>query len=239
MATLTIDTAVEDGDTITAQTLHDMIENATIGNLNSSDLIGDELWCISDASPPNVGAGERFWWDTNHGKGQVLRVYAQPWNIWLAVGPDRYEIPLRNDSGDTLARGALCFAAGTASALTTVTGPTLTFVGFAQDTTASGAWAAVCPFGIGYVAWTTGATNPSNDVRGEGFSSINVEAGKVTSWSESTHIGDGTGAPIRGLIYGVLCENTSAALPVATVVDRGLRAKIWGPKLTTQPGEPR
>jgi len=236
MATLNLASAdeLDATDTVTSQSLHDMIENATLDGLASADLQPGTLVLQVSPTAPDDTAGERFWWDSTRIDGQVFRVFAEPWNIWLAVGPDRIELPFRNDSGDTLHRGALCLVAPGASAITIATGPTFSMVGFAQDTTASGSWAAVCTQGIGFVAWTSGTTNPSADIRGQELQAVNVRAGYVTAISSSDLAADqlAGGAHIWGLCFGFLTENTSDPdLPVATVNARGLRARIWGPKL--------
>jgi hypothetical protein len=237
MASLTTGVTIADGDTVTATTLHQMIEDATFSTLTSSDLgASGANWLRAQSATPSVAAGDYFWWDTDHQTGQVFRVYDTDKKIWLAAGPDTFEYPARNFSGGTLPKGALCFTASSASniAITTVTGPTLTFAGFAQDTAASGAWVGICPFGIGFVAWSSGATSGSSPSRGECFSNINCEGGKVTgAWGGATHIGAPSGQ-VHGLIYGLFLESYHADTGIA----HGLRAKIWGPKFTYQPNEP-
>lgn len=237
MATLTTGVTIADGDTVTATVLHNMIENASYGTITSDDLaVASAKWLRAQTATPSVAAGDYFWWDTDHHKGQVFRVYDAAKAVWCEAGPDTFSYPARNMSGGALAKGALCYVASSASEIriTTVTGPTLSFAGFAQDSAASGAWVPICPFGIGFVAWSSGATSGSAPSRGEVFSSINCAAGVVTgAWGGSTHIGAPSGQ-VNGIVYGVFLESYHAD----TGVLHGLRSKIWGPKFTFQPNEP-
>jgi hypothetical protein len=219
MADVNLTAPVTDGDTVTAQTLHDMIETATFGNLTGADLSDNATLCVAQASPPSPSE-YAYWWDT-HEYDPVMRVYSTDHQIWLACGPDRFEYPLQNWSGGAIAKGALAIPAG-ANKFTIATGPTLNFAGFAQDSAASGAWAPIACCGIGWVAVDPDASFASLEV----FTALGAAAGKVrtANWNTAS---TATNAIALGMaIDGLTNGWTGVSL-------HGLRAVIWGPKMNT------
>lgn len=215
----------QDGDTCTSQSLHDLIENAGLSNITSGDLVtGTELIFVSASAPS--ATQWKYWYDNHELTGGLLRVWAEPFNLWLAVGPDRFEIPLQNRSGAMLHMGALVIAASSASSVGTATGPTLNAVGFLQATTASGAHGPVAVGGIGFVAFSTAATH---------ITTIHFEKPFVTEWSPAGYISplNVSAAPnVTTPAFGFFLET---AVNRPDFAPTGLRALIWGPKIMTPP----
>lgn len=230
MATLTTGVTLSDGDTVTSQTLHNMIEDATISNIAASDVSGGELCQVqSDAPDPDNG---HFWWDTNYVTGQVLRVYAAPWNCWIAVGPDRFSIPMINGQGQTLRKGALVYCSA-ASTIAAGTGVTLNAVGFTQDTAASGAAVEVAVLGYAFVSYGTAVSTASNvnraALKGEAFTSVGMPAGQVGMYGPAQALISG-GDNANHIIHGVFLEQVESSNE-ETLRRRGYRAFLFGPKL--------
>lgn len=149
--TVTTGQVISAGDTVTAQTLHDMVENATVTGITGGDGSGQEVFLVAQAAAPNP-TNNPFWYDTSNAQDHVGKVYALPWNAWITFGPDRVEIPLLNFSGGTIHKGALVVASG-ASSFGVASGPSANVLGFTQDTAVSGAAVGVGIFGICWVAW--------------------------------------------------------------------------------------
>lgn len=236
MATLTTGQTLSDGDTVTSQTLHDMLENATIGSLNADDMAGGtHVLTIADTTPPDPNDG-KFFWDSNFYLGQVFQVYAQPWNIWVTVGPDRLEIPFRNDSGGMLFRGALVSPSkSAASACLHSSNPSLSVIGFTQATAASGAYVPVAISGIGWVAYGSAVSSASNVPRSanraEAFTAQGMPAGRVGMYGTGQNSVAGAGNVAKHYVYGMFLaadEDLGDAFEPNTY---GYRALIWGPKL--------
>lgn len=193
-----------------------MIETSTLTNLTGADLAAGAQLIASQISPPNPSEF-RFWWSTRY-EDQLLRVFAAPWNIWIAVGPDRFEVPFRNDSGDTLRKGALVIPAG-ASAFSIATGPSINVIGFLQETTASGAFGPVASCGVGFVSAEVTTTAQS----GKALSSRNAIAGSVMA------DGGDSSSNASGPIYAALIDDATGG-GWTGVTEHGFRAILWGPK---------
>jgi hypothetical protein len=219
MADVNLTSPVTDGDTVTAQTLHDLIETATISGLTAADLSNQAQVVFADGTAPDASLYS-FWWDTNHWD-PVLRVYARPFNIWLAVGPDRFEVPLM--AAEPIFKGAVLVSAG-ASLVGIATGPTLNVVGFAQDTAASGAYVPVASCGIGFVAADADAGFASLEV----FTAVGAAAGKVVT----ANYGAASGAT-NVVALGMLLDSAIAGQSWTGVTLHGFRAFLWGPKNKT------
>lgn len=217
MADVNLNAPVTDGDTVTAQTLHDMIETVTFQNLTGADLSDNATLCVAQGSSPNPSE-YRFWWDTRQ-FDPVMRVWHDEYNVWLAAGPDRFEYPLQNWSGETQPMGALVIPAGTKK-FTVASSPSLNYAGFLQNTCASGAWGAICCMGFGFVAADSDAGFASNEV----FTALGAAAGKVrtANWNAAS-------SATNAIALGVSIDGLNN--PWSGVSLYGLRAWIWGPKM--------
>lgn len=152
--TITTDTVV------TAQTLHNLIETCTVSGLAPTDLLGSYAGVAYQATAPNPTVNP--YWFCSDQRDPVLRVWAAPFNIWLTVGPDRFEIPFRNGSATTINWGALVSPAGP-SEFSLASNPSLNALGFLQGYPAStcvspGDWGAICSVGIGWCLFASTAS---------------------------------------------------------------------------------
>jgi len=90
---LTPGVTIEPGDTVTRQTLWDLVANAIGSTVQASDLSATTLTLVSDTSPP-VAAPGKIWYDKND---KVAKVFVDELDgtgvsVWTAIGPDRFEI---------------------------------------------------------------------------------------------------------------------------------------------------
>lgn len=221
MASLSLDTPVADGNTVTAQTLHDLIENATVSGLSGGDLSAQSQVIVTKATAPDP-ADFPVWYDSAY-RRRVLRFWHSGASCWITVGPDRLEIPLRNDSGGTLRRGAQVVAAG-ASAMTIDTRPSINALGFTQDTAASGAYVGVAYVGIGYISAVTNASATGNQLKGYLVHNFGSLPGDV-SYNVP---GNSTSGPDR-VYYGISIDRLNGGGDYDHA--DGFRAMIRGPKV--------
>lgn len=228
VATLVPGLTVEEGDTVTTSTLHSMIEDATIEGLDSSILTGGGALMEVSATPPDPDEN-KFWWDSRYVVGGVARVYAAPWNVWVTFGPDRMEVPFKNNSGQALEMGSMVIPDSAASAITIATGASMNVVGFLQNTCASGAIAVVASMGIGFVRWGTAVTNHAAGNTGELIRNRWNNAGEVNNSGQWNTADDAF-----GMFYGCLIEGNTGDRTTDSegedLVTTGYRALLWGPK---------
>lgn len=158
MASLLRGTTITATTTVTATTLHNLIELATLSGLAGSDVSGGGVYFTSaQTATPNPSLSP-FWLDTEP-TDPLFRVFAAPWNIWLAAGPDRFEIPLRNGSGTLCAWGCLVVPSGPSEfTLPGASGASLNAIGFLQSDTAAGSVGAVATMGIGWALYASAAS---------------------------------------------------------------------------------
>lgn len=218
MATLNVDTSIQDGDTVTAATLHSLIEDASVDGLVGSDFAPGSNLLVAQSTAPDPSE-YAFWFDTRYIEGQVVRVYAAPWNIWLTIGPGRFEVPFQ--AVEPFRSGSLVVHSSGPSQCGIATGASINVLGFAQDTAASGAWIPICPCGLGWVAWASGTTD-SGAVRNAALITRWNPAGTVSTPGGYNTAGGG-GVPLPELAFGFLLDNTVEK-------SLGRYAIIWGPK---------
>lgn len=216
--TITLGDPISAGDTVTAQTLHNLIETASISGLTGSDLSGQSVLLRVAGSAPNP-TNFPFWFEDS-AKDRVFRVFASPWDTWLTAGPDRFEIALKNGSATTQPKGALVVASGL-SEFTVATNPSRTVLGLLQATTPTGTNGPVCIYGICWAAWASAHSGFHNvPSAGEHLVAHHVPAGLLSSnesanptdpffgiWIEDSGtsefiLGDGSGAAGRCLFFG-------------------------------------
>jgi hypothetical protein len=217
MATLTVDNRIVDGDTVTATTLHNLIEDATIDGLVGSDFSGAATLLVAQATAPDPSEFP-FWFDTTY-TGQNVRVYAAPWNIWVTVGPERFEVPFK--ATQDFASGALVTVTG-ASECGPATGVSVNALGFAQDTGVSGSWVPIAACGIGWVFVASGSTDSGSFGQQCLIAQHNPGDGSVSTPGGFNSAGGG-GNPLTELAFGYLLDNT-------VTKPRGRLAMLWGPK---------
>lgn len=225
MAQLFRGTTVASDTTVTAQTLHNLIENALVSGIGASDLIAGTHFIFVGTTQPNP-SNFPLWYNPDP-EDPVLRCYAPPFNIFLAVGPDRFEIPLLNSAATTVAMGCLVAANG-ASDFILATSPSLNAIGFAQATIAAGAWGPVCTYGIGYVLHISSpscGTQTQGPTAGDGLRAYGCPAGGVYGNS----IGSDGGS---GPFFGMFLESNRSG---ASGSFSRFRSMIWGPRLTIAP----
>lgn len=220
MAVMTRGTTVTSTTTVTAQTLHDLIELAQVGTVVPSDIEGGTTQLIrSQAGEPNASIYP-FWYSTDP-VDPIFRVYARPWNIWLAVGPHRIEVPLLNGSATSLRMGTLVVAHTSPSTFTIGTNPSLNAIGFLQASTASGAYGPVAIKGIGWGLWCSAVSAHFADPRaGHMVGARNVLAGTVMTMTQVN-----TGSAMSGPLFGVSLERSRSGF--SGTFER-FRMLIWG-----------
>jgi len=225
MANLTKGTTISIDTLVTSQTLHNLIENALLSNIGPSDLIAGTHFISVGTATPNPSAYP--FWFSNDPEDPIVRVFALPWGIWCAIGPDRYELPLRNNSGVVVPKGALVVA-DSSSSFNIATSPSLNALGFLQATTVTGAYGPVAVCGIG---WTLHTSSPSLGGAGQaptpasGLKAFGCLAGGVAGLG----IGGNGGS---GPLFGMWLEGNRSG---ASGHGSAFRASIWGPKLTVGP----
>jgi len=159
MASLQRGITIAPTTTVTATTLHTLIENATLVGLSGSDVTGGGIFfTAAQAATPNPSLSP-FWFDPT-AEDPIYRVFAAPWNIWLAAGPDRFEIPLRNASGTECAWGCLVVASGASEfTLPGASGASLNAIGFLQADTPASAYGPVATMGVGWALYASAASH--------------------------------------------------------------------------------
>lgn len=92
---LTPGTSINSGDTVTRQTIFDLVAEAAIdGVVLEADLSSDVNQHASASNPPSSPGPGSTWWDKAN---QVLRVWHDEIentgvSLWLAIGPDVFEV---------------------------------------------------------------------------------------------------------------------------------------------------
>ena len=92
---LTPGVTINRGDSVTRQTIYDLLNLALGGTVAASDLTNEVLTLASQSSPPTPGPG-LVWWDRTD---QLMKVYVDVvdgtgCSLWTAFGPDRFDIPM-------------------------------------------------------------------------------------------------------------------------------------------------
>lgn len=211
-------------DVVTAQDLHDLLDTASLLDASLGDVSpGLHSIYAGDATPnPSLYP---FWFST--GSDPVFRVWARPWNCWVAIGPDRFEIPLRNGFGADVPRGYLVVASA-ASEFSIATSPSLNALGFAQADIPAGAYGPIASVGVAWVCHSSGASlSLSESNTNDGYS-------VATGYAESPQPA-GTARCFKfpnnqvptafsGPLWGTWLNNS-------TNVSETVLAKLWGPRL--------
>lgn len=219
MAVLTRGTTITATTTVTAQTLHDLIELAQPNAVVPSDIEGGQTQLIRTQLTAPDASVYPFWY-CNDPEDPMFRVYAYPWNIWVGVGPHRIEVPLLNGAATSLRMGALVVAHSSPSTFTIGTTPSLNAIGFLQATTASGAAGPVAIKGIGYGLWCSAVSGHFAALRAsQVVASRNVLAGCINGYSFAQ------GSAMSGPNFGVFLERDRSGL--SNTFERA-RILIWG-----------
>jgi len=223
MANLNSGRPIGANTTVTSQTLHDLIENATLSNLSGGDISGGGIFFVqAQQSTPNPSIASPFWFKTDP-EDPIFRVYAAPFGTWLAVGPDRFEFALRNGSGTDALKGCFVVASTAPSEFTIASGVTINGIGFTQDLIPAGAYGPVACCGIGYALYSS-ASSGSNDRYQNQDVLINRNCPPGTMAGLNIDGNDGSGP-----MYGVWLESSRSG---ASGINTPRRALLWSPKLT-------
>jgi len=219
MASLSHGVSLDYSSTVYASTLHALIESAVVANVSASDLIGGTHFISVGLTAPNP-TNYPIWFSSDPAD-PVLRVWSPPFDIWLAAGPDRMEIPLKNASGGAVHKGALvCISSF--SQFTVATHPSLNACGILQDTSASGAWSPVMIYGIGWASFQSSFSGVGGNnacIAGYYMQAFGNRAGHCHGVASAN---DGSAG--SGIVYGIWLETRST---------NGLaRCLFWGPKAT-------
>lgn len=221
MAQLFKGTTITETVTVTSQTLHDLIELATIGQVTPGDIDGAVQFIFTQQGTAPNHSIYPFWFDNNP-QDPMLRVFAKPWDIWVGVGPHRLEIPLQNAAATDLAFGTLVVAHPGASQFTIGSSPSLNALGFLQSSAASGAWAPVCYFGIGWGLWCSAVSGAYRaPTAGDLIHSRNVPAGCMMGTAPPL------GSAASETFFGSLLDTARSG---TTLSFSPLRLMIWGPR---------
>ena len=218
MAVLSKGYTFQNTSTVTAGTLHSLVESALISGIKASDVaLGTHFVSVGTATP-NPSAYP-FWYSLDP-LDPVFRVYwSSPYDVWTAVGPDRMEVPLRADQ--TIPLGALVCSSAP-STCTLMTSPSFAAVGFCQSTTASGSWAPIAMYGIGWVLFQSSASagggGDSAPTAGAGIRAYGCPAGGC--YAQGTGSNGGSGP-----FFGMWLEGQRSGASGSNVA---YRAPIWG-----------
>lgn len=224
MAVLSRGTTITPTTTVTAQTLHDLIELAQVGTVLVTDLAGDVQLIKIQTTAPNP-TQYPFWYDPRL-EDPIFRVFASPWNCWVAVGPHRIEVPMINAAATDLRMGALVVSHTAASSFSIGSTPSLNAIGFIQSSCPSGGTVGVAITGIGYAMWACGFSNSRFPVPGDWVHGRHVQAGCVNAVVGITPHSNWSGSN-----YGVFMESTHSG----NTFTFGLyRVAIWGGRVSHQ-----
>jgi hypothetical protein len=213
MATLVTGLTINIGDVVASQSLHDMIEGATIAGLGSDDLLPGSQFLIAAGATPDP-ASFKFWYDASSYTDPVVRVFHPGASIWLAWGPDRVEIPLI--AAEPIFLGAQLVSAGPSLAGLATSGASFSPVGFAQASAASGRAVPVGIYGYMVVAWNSATTGHRTPSMGEMIHNRFCPAGYVSSMAHANNSASGTA-------FGLFVDEFSSPAPGTL-----FRAYVWG-----------
>lgn len=150
MATITRTKTFTDGQDIDREDIADLLEEALVSAIGYSDLAADAQLVTAQSEAPTPNAG-KWWWDMTD---KLMKAWNSTYSLWLAFGPDRYDVPVQNWYGATMNKGWPCtLVAGGGSYRVTGRGgveadKSTTFVGLMQETTASGMWGPMAIMGV-------------------------------------------------------------------------------------------
>jgi hypothetical protein len=96
---LTAGTSIQLNETVTRQTFYDLVANAAHDAITQTDLSSDLVVTFVGGSPPIITKPGQLWWDTTE---QVMKVFVDAidntgCSLYLAFGPDRFEVALLAD----------------------------------------------------------------------------------------------------------------------------------------------
>jgi hypothetical protein len=231
MASFLRGTTITPTTTVTATTLHNLIELATVTGLTGSDVPGGAYFTAAQTATPNPSLSP-FWFDPTP-VDPIFRVFAAPWNIWLAAGPDRFEIPLRNGSGTLCAWGCLVVPSGPSEfTLPGASGASLNALGFLQSDTAAGSVGAVATMGIGWALYSSAASKAlAQNNNPPAVTDFVVPATPGTSILGTVGAFLSTSGPSSCLFGMWLDSNRVDGSPASSGPLVRKRVLIWGPRL--------
>lgn len=214
-------TTINLATTVTSQTLHSLIENARLTGIEGSDFSSGLFFISSTTATPNPSLAP-FWY-ADDPEDPIFRVFATPWNIWLAVGPHRFEMPFRNSSGTDCLRGVQVIPSG-ASEFSLGSNPSINMLGFLQERTAAGSYGPVATLGI---CWVHNGTSASISGGGPGVAREAImNRGCLPGRCASYPINATT--TCSGPIFGIWLEGANRSGQSGPNVAK--RALVWGPK---------
>jgi len=157
------------GQTITREDIADLIEESLLSDIGLSDLDPTALVVTAQSEAPASPVPGAWWWDKTT---QLMKVYDSTHSLWLALGPDRRDIPVLNWNGGALPKGAyMCNRRGigpwdgTVKLGTRATATAEMVIGTIPATALSGAWTPLSYCGIVWCYVSAGQTiAPSNYV---------------------------------------------------------------------------
>lgn len=235
MATLSRTTTISITDTVTAQTLHDLIEQCLITGLTLATLAegGDPVFAASVGTATPSPSNAPFWFydDPTDERDLVLRVFAKPWDTWITVGPDRLELPWINSSATSILPGAYVVSRD-ASQCDLATGATCNVLGFNQSRypVPPGGIVPAAYYGFGYALW---ASHASALRGGEGFG-VNPTLGRFAGVSGHDGLAVTTAyTPVSGALYGQYLSTGASGASNHDSRYLLTRVFIHGPRTTT------
>lgn len=224
MANLNSGRPISPTTTVTSQTLHSLIENATLSNLSGGDITGSGIFFTqAQAATPNPSLVSPFWFKTDP-EDPVFRVFASPFGVWLTVGPDRFEFALRNGSGTDALKGCFVVASTAPSEFTIASGATINGIGFCQDLIRAGQYGPVTSCGIGYALYSSASSGSGDRYQNQDVL-INRNCPPGTMAGLNIDGNDGSGP-----MYGMWLESARSG---SSGINNPRRALLWSPKLTT------
>lgn len=93
---LTPGVTIERTDTVSRQTIYDLVANAVGGTVQATDLSDEVKVVVSQSEAPTTVSPGLVWWDQTE---QLMKVYTDmidgtACSVWLSVGPDRFDVAM-------------------------------------------------------------------------------------------------------------------------------------------------
>lgn len=91
---LTPGVTINRGDSVSRQTIYDLLANAAGGTVQASDLDTSVQSVVAQSEAPSAPTPGKLWWDQTD---QIMKVWTDVLegtavSCWLAIGPDRFDV---------------------------------------------------------------------------------------------------------------------------------------------------
>jgi hypothetical protein len=205
--------------TVTSASLHQLIENATLSNIGAADFTTGVAFVSAGTATPNPSLFPM--WLSTDPQDPVFRVFAAPWNIWCAVGPDRFELPFLNSAATTGLQGALVIPGTGASSFQLGSNPSINVLGFLQSQTPADSYGPVAILGYGYALFASSISLVLGGALNEQYLVYN------TGCPPGCVAGVAVASSVTQVLFGMWLEAPRSGFTASFSPNR---LKIYGPK---------